>query len=197
MIPLAERGDFIADIDRWVVSKAIELLAGRQASGINTQMFVKISPDSIQDGALLELLKSELDARGVEGRRLTLQIPESKIITRLKDVQQFKAGLAPLGVRFGLSQFGTSVDSLKMLDHIDPDMIKIDRSFIEDLDKNPQNQARIREFVQRAHDRDKQTLAEFVSDANTMGFLFGAGVEWVQGNFLSPPLPQMNFDFTG
>ena len=196
-LPIAQNHGLIADIDRWVVAKAIELLAARQSSGIDTQMFVKISPDSIQDGSLLELLKSELTQRGVEGRRLTLQIPESKIITRLKDVQQFKAGLQPLGVRFGLSQFGTSVDSLKMLDHIDPDLIKIDRSFIEELDKNPQHQARIREFVQRAHDHGKQTVAEFVSDANTMGFLFGVGVEWVQGNFLSPPLPQMNFDFTG
>lgn len=196
-LPIAQSHGLIADIDRWVVKKAIELLAQRKKAGIDTQIFVKISPDSIQDGSLLGLLESELEVQAVEGQRLILQIPESKIITRLKDVQQFKTGLKPLGVRFGLSQFGTSVDSLKMLDHIDPDMIKIDRSFIEDLDKNPQHQARIREFVQRAHDQGKSTVAEFVSDANTMGFLFGAGVEWVQGNFLSPPLAQMNFDFAG
>ena len=145
---------------------------------------------------MLDHSEAELGAQAVEGRRLILQIPESKIITRLKDVQQFTAGLKPLGIRFGLSQFGTSVDSLKMLGHIDPDMIKIDRSSIEDMDKNPQHQAKIREFVQRAHDQGKDTVAEFVSDANTMGFLFGAGVQWVQGNFLSPPLSQMNFDFT-
>lgn len=195
-LPIAQSHGLIADIDRWVVKKAIELLAQRNTAGMDTQIFVKISPDSIQDGSLLELLESELKATAVEGRRLILQIPESKIITRLKDVQQFKSGLKPLGIRFGLSQFGTSVDSLKMLDHIDPDLIKIDRSFIEDLDKNPQNQDKVREFIQRAHDLDKATVAEFVSDANTMGFLFSAGVEWVQGNFLSPPLAQMNFDFS-
>ena len=48
---------------------------------------------------------------------------------------------------------------------------------------------------QHARDLDKATMAEFVSDAATVGLLFSAGVDWIQGNFLSPPLAQMNFDF--
>jgi EAL domain-containing protein (putative c-di-GMP-specific phosphodiesterase class I) len=104
--------------------------------------------------------------------------------------------MKPLGVKLGLSQFGTSVDSLKMLSHIDADIIKIDRSFMEELDKNTANQAKIREFVRHARDNGKTTMAEFVSDASTVGILFSAGVDWVQGNFLSPPLTQMNYDFS-
>jgi len=64
------------------------------------------------------------------------------------------------------------------------------------MDKNPQNQAKVRSFVQHARDNNKATMAEFVSDAGTVGFLFSAGVDWIQGNFLSPPLSQMNFDFS-
>lgn len=194
-LPIAQRHGLIDDIDRWVVGQAIALLAERQRRGIDTQIFVKISPESVQDISLAHLISAALRAHEVEGRRLILELPESQIITRLKDVQAFKAAIKPLGVRLSLTQFGTSVDSLKMLGHFDADMIKIDRSFIEDLDKNPQHQAKIREFVQHARDLDKATMAEFVSDAATVGLLFSAGVDWIQGNFLSPPLAQMNFDF--
>lgn len=194
-LPIAQRHGLIAEIDQWVVAQAITLLAERHNKQIDTQIFVKISPDSLQDNALVDLIVTALRASGVEGRRLVLQLPESKIITRLKDIQAFTLAIRPLGVRLGLSQFGTSVDSLKMLTHIDADVIKIDRSFIEDLDKNTANQAKIREFVQQARNLEKTTMAEFVADANTVSFLFSAGVDWIQGNFLSPPLAQMNYDF--
>jgi diguanylate cyclase (GGDEF)-like protein/PAS domain S-box-containing protein len=195
-LPIAQANNLIAEIDQWVVSQAISLLAERRQKGVNTQIFIKISPDSLQDNTLMDLISTALTANGVEGHRLILQLPESKVITRLKDIQIFKAAMKPLGVKLGLSQFGTSVDSLKMLSHIDADIIKIDRSFMEELDKNTQHQAKIREFVRHARDNGKATMAEFVSDASTVGILFSAGVDWVQGNFLSPPLTQMNYDFS-
>lgn len=195
-MPIAQANNLIAEIDQWVVGQAIAILAERAQKGVNTQIFIKISPDSLHDGSLTDLISTALTANGVEGHRLILQLPESKIITRLKDIQAFKSAMRSLGVKLGLSQFGTSVDSLKMLSHIDAEIIKIDRSFMEELDKNTQNQAKVREFVQHARNTGKATMAEFVSDAGTVGFLFSAGVDWVQGNFLSPPLQQMNYDFS-
>jgi diguanylate cyclase (GGDEF)-like protein/PAS domain S-box-containing protein len=194
-LPIAQSHNLITEIDQWVVNQAIIILDEQKQKGVTTQLFIKISPDSLQDTALTDLIKTNLNAHSVEGNRLVLQLPESKIITRIKDIQVFQAAMKPLGVRLGLSQFGTSVDSLKMLSHFDADIIKIDRSFMEDLDKNTQNQAKIREFVLHARNTDKATMAEFVSDASTVGFLFSAGVDWIQGNFLSPPLTQMNYDF--
>jgi diguanylate cyclase (GGDEF)-like protein/PAS domain S-box-containing protein len=195
-MPIAEAHNLLLEIDQWVVSKAIGLLAERKQKGINTQLFVKISADSMQDNTLIDLIKTALVANDVAGHRLILQLPESKIITRLKEIQQFISSLKAIDVRIALSQFGTSVDSLKMLSHIDVDIIKIDRNFFEELDKNPQNQTKVRSFVQYARDNDKSTMAEFVSDAGTVGFLFSAGIDLIQGNFLSPPLTQMNYDFS-
>ena len=195
-MPIAEAHNLLIDIDQWVVSQAISLLAERKQKGINTQLFVKISADSMLDNTLIDLIKTGLVANAVAGHRLILQLPESKIITRLKEIQQFISSLKAIEVRVALSQFGTSVDSLKMLSHIDVDIIKIDRSFFEEMDKNPQNQTKVRSFVQYARDNDKSTMAEFVSDAATVGFLFSAGIDLIQGNFLSPPLTQMNFDFS-
>ncbi len=194
-LPIAQSHNLMIDIDLWVVRQAISILAERKQKNINTQLFVKISADSLQDNSLVELIQTELAAKDIEGRRLILQLPESKIITRLKDIQKFKSEIQPFGVRLSLTQFGTSVDSLKMLSHFDADIINIDRSFMEELDKNTENQAKVREFIKYAQSTNKETMAEFVADAGTIGFLFSAGIDWVQGNFLSPPLKQMNYDF--
>ncbi len=194
-MPIAQNHGLIAAIDQWVVRQAVLLLAERAKNSINTQFFVNISPDSLLDNTLVELIASLLMRYEVDGRLLVLQLPESAIITRLKDIQTFSKSMDTLGVRLCLSQFGTSIDSLKMLSHFDADIIKIDRSFIEDLDKNTANQAKIRDFVQHASNLKITTMAEFVSDASTISILFSIGVDWIQGNFLSPPLAQMNYDF--
>ncbi len=83
-----------------------------------------------------------------------------------------------------------------MLSHFDPAILKIDRSFIIDLAKNTDNQKKVREFVARRRKLGKQTVAEFVSDASSMTILFSIGVDLVQGNFLAPPGPAMNYDFS-
>ncbi|MEY3069658.1 MAG: hypothetical protein RLZZ456_1357, partial [Pseudomonadota bacterium] len=195
-LPIAQRHGLSSDIDRWVVNQAITLLAEKQSHNIDTQIFVKISIESLQNNALIDLISKSLIANAVEGWRLILELPESQIITRIEQAQSFKSAISALGVRVCLTQFGTSVDSFKMLSHFDADLIKINHSFVEDLDKNPEYQEKIREIVENARSLDKSTVAEFVSDANTVSLLYSAGVDWIQGNFLSPPLTQMNFDFS-
>ena len=83
----------------------------------------------------------------------------------------------------------------QMLSHFEPAVLKIDRSFIIDLAKSAEHQKKVREFVTEAHRLEKQTIAEFVSDASSMTVLFSIGVDLVQGNFLAPPGPTMNYEF--
>lgn len=82
-----------------------------------------------------------------------------------------------------------------MLSHFNPAVLKIDRSFIMDLAKNADNQKKVREIAEQARKQGKSTIAEFVSDAGSMTVLFSIGVDLVQGNFLAPPMPAMNYDF--
>ena len=139
--------------------------------------------------------KTVLAAHAVPGDRLVLQIPESKVFTHLKAVQAFQVAVAALGCRVALEQFGTGLNSFQMLSHFDPAILKIDRSFITELGKNADVQKQVRDIVEKAHQAGKLALAEFVSDASTMSVLFGMGVDFVEGNFLAAPGPQMNYDF--
>jgi multidomain signaling protein FimX len=126
---------------------------------------------------------------------LVLQIPESKIFSHLKALQAFQKIIAANGCRLCLEQFGTGLNSFQMLNHFEPAILKIDRSFIMDLAKNTDNQKKVKEIVEQARKLDKQCIAEFVSDAGSMSFLFSTGMDYVQGNFLAPPMNAMTYEF--
>jgi len=194
-MPIAEEHSLLDDIDRWVIGRAISLLAERKRLGKDTTLFVKVTPSSLAETDLHNFISAQLKAHGISGENLVLQLPESKIFTHLRAIQAFQKIVGSFGIRLCLEQFGTSVDSLQMLSHFDPQILKIDRSFIVDLSKNPDNQKKVRQFVDHARGINKLTIAEFVSDAGSMTVLFSMGVDWVQGNFLAAPGPAMNYDF--
>ena len=192
---IAEEHGLLVELDRWVIGRTISLLAERRKAGRETTLFVKVSPSSLVEGDLHNFIGAQIKAHSVPGARLVLQLPESKVYTHLRPLQAFQKIVASFGCRLCLEQFGTSLNSFQMLGHFDPAVLKIDRGFIVDLAKNPENQKKVREFVTEARRLGKQTVAEFVSDASSMTVLFSIGVDLVQGNFLAPPGPAMNYEF--
>lgn len=194
-IPIAEEHGLLADIDRWVIGRTISLLAERAKAGIDTTLFVKVTPASLVEGDLHNFIAAQLKAQGISGDKLVLQIPESKIFSHLKALQAFQKIIGSFGCRLCLEQFGTGLNSFQMLKHFEPAVLKIDRSFIIDLAKNVESQKKVKEIVEEAHKLDKQCVAEFVSDAGSMSFLFSTGIDYVQGNFLAPPMTTMTYEF--
>ncbi|PPJ42440.1 MULTISPECIES: EAL domain-containing protein [unclassified Pseudoxanthomonas] len=194
-IGIAEDNGLLDDIDRWVVNRAIEVLAERKRAGHDTRMVVKVSPASFADNRLLDMIARQLAALDVPGDRLWLQTPEAKVFTHLRQAQAFQAAAAKLGCQVGLEHFGAGLDSFQLLSHFQPTFLKIDRVFSEDLGKTVEHQQKIREIAERAQALGILTVAEHVQDAATMAFLFTTGVDYVEGNFLATPGPVMNYDF--
>jgi diguanylate cyclase (GGDEF)-like protein/PAS domain S-box-containing protein len=195
-IGIAEDNGLLDAIDRWVVNRAIEVLAERKRNGHDTCMVVKVSPASFADNRLLDLIARQLAAHDVPGDRLWLQTPEAKVFTHLRQAQAFQTAAAKLGCHVGLEHFGAGLDSFQLLSHFQPTFLKIDRVFSEDLGRNAEHQQKIREIAERAQALGIVTVAEHVQDAATMAFLFTANVDYVEGNFLAAPGPLMNYDFS-
>jgi EAL domain-containing protein (putative c-di-GMP-specific phosphodiesterase class I) len=120
---------------------------------------------------------------------LVLEMTESKVVTMLRPAQEFINGWKKLGGSFALEQFGSGLNSFQLLNHIDADYLKIDRSFMADLPQHPENQKKITEICQQAHEMKRLTVAEWVEDAASTSLLFACGVDFVQGNFLQEPQP--------
>lgn len=195
-LPIAEEHGLLGDIDRWVVGRAIRLIADRQRANKRTRLLVKITHASLQDDSLTRYLGEQLGIHGVDGRLLVLQLPESKVFTHLRAAQKFQADVALYGVRVGLEQFGIGLNPFQLLTHFDASFIKIDRSFMHDLGTSAEHQARVREFAARAQELGKQTIAEHVQDAGSMSTLFAAGIDYALGHFLAPAGPEMDYEFS-
>ncbi len=193
---IAEEHGLLADINRWVVTHAISMLAARKREGHLTHLMVKITPESFNDPQMIATLRRELQAQGVPGEQLWLHAPEAKVFTHLRNAQQFLAAVAPLGCRIGLEQFGSGLDSFQLLAHFQPQFLKLDRDFTSDFARTREHSEKISEITARAQAANIQTIAEFVADANSMSLLFSAGVDYVQGEFVGPAGPVMNFDFS-
>jgi diguanylate cyclase (GGDEF)-like protein/PAS domain S-box-containing protein len=193
---IAEEHGLLADINRWVVTHAISMLAARKREGHLTHLMVKITPESFNDPQMIATLRRELQAQGVPGEQLWLHAPEAKVFTHLRNAQQFLAAVAPLGCRIGLEQFGSGLDSFQLLAHFQPQFLKLDRDFTSDFARTREHSEKISEITARAQAATIQTIAEFVADANSMSLLFSAGVDYVQGEFVGPAGPVMDFDFS-
>jgi diguanylate cyclase (GGDEF)-like protein/PAS domain S-box-containing protein len=194
-LQIAEEHGLQWEIDQWVVTAAIRVIGERMRAGRRTALLVKITQGSLQDDGLVKLIEDQLAKHGADGRLLVLQLPESKVFTHLRQTQDFLSQLSRVGVRLGLEHFGAGLNSFQLLSHIDAAMLKVDRSFTEALPGNPEQQKRLAEIAQKASALGKQTIVDYVRDANTMSALFTAGIDYAQGHFLAPAGPEMDYEF--
>ncbi|CBA15616.1 EAL domain-containing protein [Xanthomonas albilineans] len=192
---IATEYGMMAEIDRWVVSRAIAVIGERQRAGHTTSVLVKITTDSFADAQMVQLIQRELAKHSVPGARLWLQTPEAKVFTHLRNAQQFLADATALGCKVGLEQFGSGLDSFQLLAHFQPAFLKLDRDFTRDLTQTREQQDKIHEITARAQSAGIRTIAEFVSDATSMSLLFNAGIDYMQGEFVGLATGEMNFDF--
>lgn len=194
-LQIAEDNGMLGEIDRHVAARAIAAIGHRLRAGHPTTLLVKVSQASLDGDAFVDFVGEQLAQHQVPGEYLVLQLPEAKVFTHLKATQAFAARIAKFDGRFALEQFGVGLDSFQLLSHLQPHLLKLDRSFTDDLPNNGENQTRIGEIARRARQVGIRTIAEFVQDAASMSILFGADIDYVQGNFLAAASPGMQYDF--
>jgi multidomain signaling protein FimX len=194
-LQIAEEHGLLWEIDRWVVGHAISVIGQRARAGQPTTLLVKITQASLADDSLARYVGEQLAAHNVSGEHLVLQLPEAKVFTHLRAAQEFAGAVARHKCRVGLEQFGVGLDSFQLLSHFDPAFIKLDRSFMDDLARNPGNQQRVRDIATKARSLGIRTIAEFVQDAASMSILFSTGIDYVEGHFLAPAGPEMDYEF--
>ena len=186
---IAERMDLIDRIDRWVVREAIRLLALEQHAGHEVRLHVNLSAVSLADEELPAYIASELENAAADGRGLCFEITETMAIINMERARRFAARVADLGCQFALDDFGTGFASFYYVKHLPFDYLKIDGEFIEDLATNRTDQLVVKSIAEIAHGLGKYTIAEFVSDRQTLELLKRYDVDYAQGFYISKPTP--------
>ncbi|MGH8190820.1 MAG: EAL domain-containing protein [Rhodanobacteraceae bacterium] len=192
-LPIAERNDRMLAIDRWVVGRAIEALGKTTANPHPTTLFVKLSTLTLHDESLADWVDEKLAASSVHASQLVFEVPESKVMTCLKQAHDFVERWRKSGGAFELEQFGSGLNSFQALKHIDADYLKLDRALTADLAHHSDNELKVRELCAQAHAAGKHTVVEWIEEAASMPTLFSAGVHFAQGNFLATPVSEMRY----
>ena len=148
-----------------------------------------VAPVQFRHGDLASLVQSVLADTGLAPGRLELEITEGVLINDFARAVSILRRLKLLGVSIAMDDFGTGYSSLSYLQSFPFDKIKIDRTFVANLSKNPQSAAIIRAVIGLAHGLNLPVVAEGVETEEQSAFLTRESCDQMQGYLLGRPLP--------
>jgi diguanylate cyclase (GGDEF)-like protein/PAS domain S-box-containing protein len=182
-IPEAERAGLIERIDRWVVMRAVEVLA--EDPGV--PIFVNVSSASVEDGTIIDLAADVLARHGVAPDRLGFEMTERDVNADIERGGDFVDRLALLGCRLAIDDFGAGFASFSYLRPLHAEYVKIDGSFVRAVRSDPQSRAIVEAIAAVAHALGKKVVAECVETPEIVSAISDLGVECGQGHRFARP----------
>ena len=186
-IPLAEELGLIGDIGEWTLKEAC-----RQCClwPEDTSVAVNVSAVQFQVGSIIEAVRQALSLTGLDPRRLEIEITETAVLNDMSHAVLVLEKLSDMGVRISLDDFGTGYSSLSYLHKLPLDKLKIDKSFIDDIDLNPRSQTLLKGITAMGKALDLKVVVEGIENQTQLDLLRDRyNVDFVQGYFFSKALP--------
>ncbi|MCW8884027.1 MAG: EAL domain-containing protein [Motiliproteus sp.] len=188
-IPLAEQTGLIIEIGNWVLREACQQMADWHQQGFNDlYISLNLSPRQIQREDFHQTILDVLQSSGLDPSLLILEMTEGMLIRNPSDAKRMLSRLKGLGVQLAMDDFGTGYSSLSNLKNYPFDMLKIDRSFIFDIDDDPSDLALVGAAVSMGKGLGLITVAEGVEKVEQQKLLVEMGCDRVQGDLHSKPL---------
>jgi diguanylate cyclase (GGDEF)-like protein len=193
-IHVAEDIGLIIPIGEWVLREACRQVRAWQDSGLPPLMVaVNVSPVQFRQAGFVETVAGVLAATELEARFLELELTERTVMHDAEQTLGTLRTLNRMGVELALDDFGTGYSSLAYLKRFPVGKLKIDRSFVRDLEGNSDDRAIASTILSMGHSLRLKVLAEGVETAEQYAILRDMGCELVQGYHFSRPLPADQF----
>jgi diguanylate cyclase (GGDEF)-like protein len=189
-IPLAEATGLVGALTSTVLRLSLEACRRWHEAGQHVGIAVNISARSLDDPVLVGQVAALLTACGIDGRALTLEITESSVMENPARSMEILRQLRSLGVRLSIDDFGTGYSSLHQLRGLPVHEVKIDKTFIDNIDRDGADRAVVRAVVELCESLGLTTVAEGVEQAAQAYALESLGVRQVQGYFYGRPMPE-------
>jgi len=189
-VGIAEESGLIASIGQWVLEEACRQQSRWQAVLPQPlHMAVNVSGRQVAQPALAAIVDAALEQAGMSPELLTLEMTETVFMEAVHSVLENLQALKDAGVRLGIDDFGTGYSSLTYLRNFPIDVVKVDRSFVRELDDRPQDQAIVSAVVELGHTLDLTTIAEGVETERQLELLRVLGCDLAQGYHFARPRP--------
>lgn len=187
-IPFAESTGFIAVITEWVINEALRQRHLWQTKDLPMTISINISARDLLNPRLPSIFSELMTRYQAAPDWLTLEITESAIMTDPKSAMEVLNQLRAKGLRMSIDDFGTGYSSLAYLKKLPVNELKIDKSFITDMENNPDDAVIVRSTIDLGHNMDLAVIAEGVENQATWDALTQMGCDAIQGYFVSRPL---------
>ena len=187
-IDIAERNFLMTDIDTWVINNLFETLEKSERRAWSNRRFsINLSGSSLNNESFLQFLKRRLKECSLPGELFCFEITESVAVLDLERVIDFIHSLKEVGCSFALDDFGKGVSSLTYLKNLPVDYLKIDGSFIRELNINPASKVMVEAINHIAEGIGLKTVAEYVENEEILNSVIDLNVDYAQGFHLGRP----------
>lgn len=194
-IDMAEETNLICPLGEWIVGDVCRQLNEWQTIGpIDFKLSVNLSPRQFHGSDILSVITHAVNAYNVQPAQLGFELTESLLMKDTEHAARILGQMKSNGFQLALDDFGTGYSSLSYLQKFPFDILKIDKSFVMDSERNPQNAAICRAVIAMAQSLGLKSLAEGVEKIEHEAFLQECGCELMQGFFLGRPVPVVEFE---
>ncbi len=188
-IPLAERSGLIKPLSLWVLKEAPRRWAEWKAEGHDISVSVNLSVRDLFDVTMPEYIARILEKHQMPGDRLVLEITESAMMEDPDQVKTILMTLSNMGIKIAIDDFGTGYSSLAYLKNLPVHEIKIDKSFVLEMDKDKEDATIVKSTIELGHTLGLSVVAEGVEGEEAWRMLQQLGCNYGQGYYMARPLP--------
>ncbi|WP_435104171.1 EAL domain-containing protein [Arhodomonas sp. AD133] len=193
-IPIAEDSGLIGELSEWALAEAVREQQRWESAGLTgLRLAVNLSARQFRDPNLIQQIEQALTASGTSRPRLELEITETFLMDDIDHTVQLLLKLKELGVRVSVDDFGTGYSSLAYLKRFPIHTLKIDRTFIRDIQEDSDDAAIVLAILSMAHALGVAVVAEGVERAEQADYLSSHGCQYAQGFLYAPALPGETF----
>jgi diguanylate cyclase len=188
-IPVAERTGLIIPLTLWVLHQSLLQCRAWNDMGIDIGVAVNLSMWNLEAQELPDQIAGLIKSLGIPAHRLELEITESAIMGDLQRTMRTLTLIRDLGVRFTIDDFGTGYSSLAHLRKLPVTGMKIDKSFVQNMESDRDNAVIVRSIIDLGHNLDLRVTAEGVETQEAKDMLVGFECDEAQGYYYSYPIP--------
>jgi len=189
-LPAIEGHPVSTDIGEWVIASALTQMGQWHAQGLDVPVSVNIGAHQLQQGSFMERLTALLAGHPqLPGYSLELEILETSALEDISQVSDVMAACQALGVGFALDDFGTGYSSLTYLKRLPAQLLKIDQSFVRDMQTDADDLAIVQGVIGLAKAFGRHVIAEGVETVELGAVLLGMGCDLAQGYGIARPMP--------
>lgn len=189
-MPVAQRFKMDGRLDRWVLLNACKRLKAHLIKHPNTRLLLNLTAESLQDPSLPDLLGKLSRAIGGGHNPLVLQFNESDVINYLKVASENVARFRDAGCAVSISNFGTALNALNTLTHVNANIIKLDKSYVKDLSQD-ENFAAAKRLTADITALEREVIVAYIENPAAMSKAWSMGARYLQGYYLSQPNEEM------